>query len=207
MSRTRHRCRLALEVLEKRLAMSSARDLHILPTPTVPLPPGDTLTLLNDFAQVYGTKLNQPTYNPAFDLNHNGRIGQVDGRLLLKELPPLGPKVPIRLYVAIAPQDNAHPPVPTNLGGVTHLIDPLVVGHTTPGALVFTGTGTTDLKLAGPVVVANAQGNFSLHVQMSDGINQFDLLAVDHYGHQTLRAFPILWLGFARYQAEHPKKT
>ena len=49
------------------------------------------------------------------------------------------------------------------------------------------------------------QGNFSLKVKLSDGINQFDFQAVDPYGQQTLRAFPILWLGFAKYESDHPK--
>jgi hypothetical protein len=53
--------------------------------------------------------------------------------------------------------------------------------------------------------VADAQGNFSIKVKMSDGINELDLQAVDPYGQQTLRAFPILWLGFAKYESAHPK--
>ena len=78
--------------------------------------------------------------------------------------------------------------MPKNSGGVTHSKDPTVLGHTTPGASVFTGTGTLDLKLRGPAVVADANGNFSLKVDLTDGINQLDFQAVDPYGRQTLRA-------------------
>ncbi|MDR3633885.1 MAG: hypothetical protein P4L84_08775 [Isosphaeraceae bacterium] len=216
MSTTRLRCRLVLEVLEERLALSAAHAA----SPTAPaqvesqrsaaapnIPAGDTLTVLNEFVQAYLSRVGQPNYNPALDLNHNGQIGQDDGRLLLHALPPLSRKVPLNLVVRIAPQDKARGSVPTNLGGVTYHMDPTVEGHTTPGALIFTGSGVTDLKLDGPAVVADAQGNFSLKVKLSNGINQFDLEVVDAYGQQTLRAFPILWLGFSSYEAAHPRKT
>ena len=168
------------------------------------IPPGSTLTVLNEFTKFYPSVAGEPNFNPAFDVNHNGQIGQSDGRILLHALPPLSPKIPLTLNVALAPPDQVHGHVPTNLGGVTYSQEPTVVGHTTPGALIFTGTGTLDLKLRGPAVVANAQGNFSIKVKMSDGINELDLQAVDPYGQQTLRGFPILWLGFAKYENEHP---
>ena len=116
----------------------------------------------------------------------------------------MSPKIPIALDVTLAPEDKVRSHVPTNSGGVTYSKTPTVVGHTTPGALIFTGTGTLDLKLRGPAVVADAQGNFSVKVKMSDGINQFDLEAVDPFGQQKLRAFPILWIGFAKFESNHP---
>jgi hypothetical protein len=192
------RFRPVLEGLEDRLALTTVA------------PAGnavDTLAILQAFVKAYGSHVGQPNYNPAFDLNHNGQIGQDDGRRLLHALPPLSPKIPISLNVTLAPQDKARGHIPTNLGGNTYSKEPTVLGHTTPGALIFTGTGTTDLKLRGPAVVADADGNFSIKVKLTDGINQFDLQAVDPYGQQTLRAFPIYWLGFARYESAHPKKT
>ena len=41
----------------------------------------ETVAILDEFAQAYLTHVGQPNYNPAFDLNHNGQIGQTDGRL------------------------------------------------------------------------------------------------------------------------------
>jgi hypothetical protein len=214
MSTTRARRRLTLEVLEERWALSTVHGVHHT-TPAqyeskrsvtaATIPPGSTLTVLNEFTKYYPSVAGEPKYNPAFDLNHNGQIGQTDGKILLHSLPPLSPKVPITLNVALAPPDQVQSDVPTNLGGVTYSKNPTVVGHTTPGSLVFTGTGTLDLKLRGPAVVANAKGDFSIKVKMSDGINQFDLQAVDPYGQQTLRAFPIRWLGFAKYASAHPR--
>jgi hypothetical protein len=213
MSTTRTRRRLTLEVLEERLALSATHGLyHATPVPNVSkgsavattIPPGDTLTVLNEFTKYYPSVVGEPNYNPAFDLNHNGQIGQTDGRILLHSLPPLSPKIPLALNLILAPEDQVHGHVPTNLGGDTYSKDPTILGHTTPGALIFTGSGTVDMKLRGPAVVADAKGNFSLKVTLSSGINAYDFQAVDPYGQQTLRAFPILWLGFAKYESAHP---
>jgi hypothetical protein len=116
--------------------------------------------------------------------------------------------MPLTLNVALAPKDRVRGPVPTNLGGVTHHKVPTIVGHTAPGALVFTGAGTVDVKLTDPVLVADSHGNFSMQLVQADGINQLDFRAIDAYGQQTqLLAFPVLWLGFARYENAHPRKT
>jgi hypothetical protein len=190
MATIRTRYRLELEGLEERLTLSTAQPAT---APSV-----NTIAILDEFAKAYLTRVGDPNYNPAFDLNHNGQIGQGDGRLLLHLLPPVGPKIPITLTVALSPQDKARGHVPQNSGGVTHNQNPTVLGHTTPGALIFTGSGTLDLKLFGPVAVADAHGNFSLVDHLTAGINQLDLQAVDRYGQQTLRAFPILWLNFGK---------
>jgi hypothetical protein len=90
---------------------------------------------------------------------------------------------------------------------VTHSKEPTVLGHTSPGALIFTGNGTVDLKLQGPAAVADARGNFSIKLTMDAGINQEDFQAVDRYGQQKLRAFPIYWLNFRAYEMRHPRNT
>ncbi len=191
MSRSCRNSRPVLEALEDRLPLSAP----------------DTLSTLRGFTQAYLSHAGQPNYQTAFDLNHNGRIGQDDGRLLLRALPPVGPKLPLTLRVALAPQDQARGPLPKNSGGVTHRRVPTVIGHTTPGALIFTGKGTVDLKLRGPAYVADANGNFAFKDDLTDGINQLDILAVDRYGRQTLRAFPIYWLDFSGYESAHPKSV
>ena len=53
--------------------------------------------------------------------------------------------------------------------------------------------------------MAGRDGSFRIATTLTDGINQFDLQAVDPFGRQTLRAFPIYWLDFGRYEAAHPK--
>jgi hypothetical protein len=203
-----------VEGLEGRLALSSMSQAGAVgENPIIPGPPGTgtdqgTLAELVAFSNAYLSRFRQPNYNPAFDFDHNGQIGQTDAKILLRQLPPVSPKIPLTLNVALAPQDRARGHVPTNLGGVTHKKTPKIVGHTTPGALVFTGTGTVDVKLKGPVLVADSQGNFSLKLDQSDGFNNLDFLAIDAYGQQTpLRAYPLYWLDFSQYEAAHPRKT
>ncbi len=196
MSSRRTRTRLAVESLEGRLALTATAA-----------PVNPTLAVLTAFTHAFLSKFGQPNYNPALDLNHNGQIGQTDAELLLKALPPISPKIPLQLRVALAPEDQFNGPHGAISGGATFNMNPTVIGHTTPGSLVLTGTGTLDLKLGFKAVVADAQGNFSVQVPMSNGINQFDLLVLDPFGHQTRRAFPILWLGFGRFAASHPKNT
>jgi hypothetical protein len=189
------------EGLEPRLAPSTPMPAPVATTIQ------DTLAALQAFTAHYPSRLGNANYDPAFDLNHNGQIGQDDGKLLLHSLPPVSPPIPLSVQVNLAPADQAHGSLPHNSGGITHHRQVTVLGHTSPGALVFTGTGTIDLKLHGPAYVADAQGNFKVPLTMKDGINQFDVQAVDAYGRQSLRAYPIYWLDFAAYENAHPRKT
>ena len=213
MQTTQKRCLLGLELLEKRLPQSTMVGLypttssarHESPeTAAHTIPPGNTLSILEGFVTAYPSVKGQPKYNPVYDLNHNGQIGQSDGRILLHSLPPLSPKIPITINVALAPADRVRGPVPTNLGGDTFSKNPVIVGHTTPGALIFTGTGTLDEKLRGPAFVANGQGEFALQIEVSSGLTELAFQAVDAYGQQTNLSFPILWLGFSEYEKTHP---
>lgn len=166
-----------------------------------------TLEALQGFVAAYPSMAGGPRYNPIYDLNHNGQIGQDDGRILLRLLPPVGPKIPLNIQIKLAAQDQARGSLPQNSGGVTISRQPTVVGRTQPGALVFSGTGTTDLKLRGPAAVADQNGYFEFTPTMTDGVNQFDVQVVDRYGRQVLRAFPIVWTGFGQYEAAHPRST
>jgi hypothetical protein len=210
VSKNQRRCQPDLEGLEPRLTMSKTSPTGIGTLPSAPGASGGgqgTLAVLQAFTEAYLTRFGDPNYKRTLDLNHNGQIGQEDGRILLHSLPPMSQRIPLTLNLTLASHDKAKGHVPTDLGGVTHRKDPTVLGHTTPGALIFTGAGTLDLKLRGPAVVADAKGNFSLMVDLTDGINQHDFQAVDPFGHQTLRAFPIYWLDFAKYENAHPAKT
>ena len=212
MKRSIRRCLRDLEGMEERLTLSAVPHWPVVSISQVtrvvstPSTSSKTLVPLNGFVKAYLSRVGEPNYNAAYDLNHNGQIGQVDGRLLLHSLPPVSPDIPLNLRVTLVPKDKAKSPVPSNSGGVTHSKNPTVLGHTTPGALVFIGTGTVDLKLHTAAAVADAQGNFSYTYNLADGINQLDFQVVDPYGHQVLLAFPIYWLNFAGYEAAHPKQ-
>jgi hypothetical protein len=212
MSRDRARFRPSVEGLEERLDLANVAPLSLPASPITPGPPGvgtdsGTLAVLEAFSKSYGSSVGQSNYVYGFDLNHNGQIGQADAKLLLRALPPVSANTGLTLNVTLSPQDKVLHPHVTNLGGVTYSRDPLILGHTLPGALIFTGTGTLDWKLRGPVLVADANGNFSFRFQQSDGINPLDLQAIDRYGHQVSLSYPVLWLGFGAYENAHPKKT
>ena len=209
MSNHRRRYQLNLEGLEERMALSAAASAAA-PTALAAQAASasqNTVATLQAFTQAYLSTFGQPNYNPAFDFNRNGFIGQDDGRHLLRSLPPLTRKIPLNLTLVVAPEDRPRAFKSINSGGASVSKETTVLGHTTPGALIFTGTGTLDLKLRGPAAVANAKGNFSLNVTLENGINQLDVQAVDHFGQQNLRAFPIYWTGFSHFQNTHPQKT
>lgn len=220
MSKARPKFRFALEALESRLAFSAVRPLavaagHAIPGPparppiVAPVIPGaaETIATLREFTQHYPSRVGEPNYDPAFDLNQNGLIGQGDGKLLLRALPPVSPRRPLRLAVTLAPDSQARGTVPTNLGGVTQTKTPTILGRTSPGALIFTGTGLVDLRLTGPALVADEHGNFSTTLDLDAGVSQFDLMVVDRYGQQYLRAFPIMWTQFGAHANAHPRRT
>lgn len=220
MSKARSRYRFALEALESRLAFSAVRPLaaaaaHAIPRPparppiVAPVLPGaaETIATLREFTQHYPSRIGEPNYDPAFDLNHNGLIGQGDGKMLLRALPPVSPRRPLRLAVTLAPDSQAKGSVPTNSGGVTQTKTPTILGRTSPGALIFTGSGLVDLRLTGPALVADEQGNFSTTLDLDSGLAQFNVMAVDRYGQQYLRAFPIYWTQYGDFANAHPRRV
>ncbi|ODT98597.1 MAG: hypothetical protein ABS79_05610 [Planctomycetes bacterium SCN 63-9] len=209
MRRFIRRHRPLFELLECKLALSNvtplADSMSREPAQAVATRNQNTLQTLQAFTLSYPSTFGGPRYDPAFDLNQNGRVGQDDGRQLLRSLPALGRKRPITLTLSLAPRDRARGTVPNNSGGVTHSMEPTVIGHTSPGALIFTGSGTVDFKLKGPAAVADQNGNFSIKLKMTAGINQEDFQAVDRYGQQKSHAFPIYWLGFRAHENRHPQ--
>ena len=57
--------------------------------------------------------------------------------------------------------------------------------------------GRVSVEVASPVIVTE---------QLTKRYAGADFLAVDRYGQQYLRADPILWLGFGKYESAHPTK-
>jgi hypothetical protein len=156
-----------------------------------------TLNTLKAFTKAYLTTSHDALYNPAVDVNHNGFIGQGDGKLLLRELSPLTKEIPLKVDLILAPQDQVHGHVSSNSGGHTYHKSVTILGHTTPGSLVFSDSVLGDYSFTGPATYADQNGNFSFRVQMREGLNNFDFLTVDAYGQQTIRDYPIFWIPFA----------
>ncbi|MBX6313041.1 MAG: hypothetical protein IRY99_09030 [Isosphaeraceae bacterium] len=155
------------------------------------------LTDLQDFAPAYLTFKGDGFYNPAADANHNGFIGQGDARFLVRNITPLTPKRPLSIEVALAPGDQAHLRRFHVSGAETFKQQVTIIGKTTPGSIVFADSGLGDYTFTGPALPTDAQGRFSVVVHNQEGINNYEFLAIDPYGQQTIRAFPILWLPFA----------
>lgn len=164
--------------------------------------PGDVLgtgqvTLADEraFAAANLSHQGQPAYNPMADANQNGKVGQSDGRLLLRNFAPLTPPIPQRVFLSLSPAEQAHVPA-KNSGGITYQKDVTIYGSTTPGSLIFSDSGLGDYSFKGPAFSTDPQGRFLVPVELVDGINNFQFLVIDPFGHHTIRAFPIMWLGF-----------
>jgi hypothetical protein len=167
------------------------------PIATTPSEQQATLSVLTAFTKAFLTTPRDPLYNPAVDVNHNGFIGIGDGRLLLGSLPPLTRMIPLRVTLTLSRTEGVFTKVPSNSGDHTNFKTVTILGHTTPGALIFSDNSSGDYSFQGPATVANAQGNFSFKVTNTQGINNNDFLIVDAYGQQLIRDDPIFWLPFA----------
>ncbi len=106
------RWRFRLERLEERCVPSTFRALPADPAiVTGPPSPGTLVGDINGdgrvdtadekiFADAYNTKVGDPKYNPAADLNHNGYVGQGDGKILLARLTNPPRYTPLRMRMA-----------------------------------------------------------------------------------------------------------
>jgi hypothetical protein len=157
------------------------------------------LSDLPAYTHSFGTIQVDARYSRAADANLNNQVGQDDGKLLLRNLTPPTRKIPLNVFLTLAPQDAAKGPTPPNSGGKTYRQDVTILGRTTPGSIVFTDDpNNPDYKFKGPALSTDAQGNFAIQVHLKSGINNFDFLAVDPYGQQTIRDYPILWLNYGK---------
>jgi len=161
---------------------------------------GDGQVTLADetlFVDSFGSTRGNANYLPAADANQNGQIGQGDARFLLRNLRPLTPKVPLSLTLNLSPHDAAKGPTPKTSGGKTHHKNVTILGHTTPGSLIFLDAGLGDFSFGGAAVAADARGNFAIRVTNKEGLTNYNFLAIDPYGQQVIRVYPVFWLNFA----------
>jgi len=149
------------------------------------------------FQSAYRSTSRNANYLPSADANQNGQIGHGDAKFLLRNLKPLTPKVPLSLFLTLAPEDAAKGPTSQNSGGSTHHKIVTVLGRTTPGSFVFRDNGLGDYSFDGDVIAADDQGNFSVKVINQEGLTTVNFLVIDPYGQQLTRAYPILWINYA----------
>ncbi len=161
---------------------------------------GDGVVNLSDlplFAAAYGSKVGQPAYNAAADFNLNGTVNLDDAKALEHNMTPLTPDQPLTAVVNLQPTNQAQYPASKNSGGSTFKKDVTIVGHTTPGSLVIEDSSGQDFTFTGAAVPTNAQGYFFIKSKNSSGVNQNDLLILDPFGKQLIRAYPIFWIPYA----------
>ena len=156
-----------------------------------------TLADLKAFSSHYLTTTNDALYSPLADANQNGQVGIVDARFLERNLKPLGPKVPMFINFTLAPGDAVVGHHSSISGGATRKEEVTILGRTVPGSIVFADSGLGDYTFVGPALPTDAHGNFSITVKNREGVNQYDFLAIDPYGQQIIRDFPIFWVAFA----------
>jgi hypothetical protein len=162
---------------------------------------GDGKVDLSDmqaFAPAYLTHLGDGFYNPAADANRNGFIGQGDAKLMVRNLAPITPRIPLNVQLALAPGQYVRGTNFMTSGGVTNHKDITIVGKTTPGSAIFADSGLGDYSFTGPFLTTDAHGNFSLAAKNKEGLNNYEFLVIDPFGHQKIRDFPVFWIPFAQ---------
>jgi hypothetical protein len=166
--------------------------------------PGDTngdhrvdFADLVEFNKSFNSHVGDPRYSTAADATQNGFVGHDDGNLIVRNLSPLTPPGPLTVSLHLAPGEQIVSPRAeglsvSNSGGLTRLTDVTVLGHTTPGSIVYIDNGLGDYKFNGGTTFADANGNFSIPFHLSAQLTNTEYLIVDPYQHQTIRAFPIM---------------
>jgi hypothetical protein len=159
---------------------------------------GDGHVDLNDlkaFVVAFETHRGDAFYKPSADANQNGFVGQGDARFILRNLTPLTPKIPLQLKLHLAPGEQVlHPDGIHNSGGITRQTDITILGHTTPGSIVFSDAAQGNFAFNGRALATDAQGNFQEHAHLTSALTNFTYLAIDPYGQQKIESFPVLLL-------------
>jgi hypothetical protein len=195
------RSRLGVEWLEPRLALSLTVAAPAIDfsgaNGAVPADRNRSFTPadLQAYTKAYQSHIGQPNYNPAYDFNGTGYIGQNDARPILRGLAAITRHLRFRIEMNLAPGEQIMGRHPINSGGVTYKKDVTVIGHTTPNSIVFTdnigGAVPANFKFQGPAVVANAKGAFTVSYKLGIGLTQTNYLIFTPFGQQQIHAFPI----------------
>lgn len=222
MPSSHHQNRPGVEWLDARLVMSVAvpaapeqaaavlaltSPIHPVPgshpsaNPNRPFTPAD----LQTYAKVYLSFQGASDFNPQYDFNGTGFIGQPDATPILRGLAGITPRIPLQLQLALAPGEQVLGHHPSDNGGVTQLGTVTVVGKTTPNSIVFIDGPTTathrgatgNFKFQGGALATNSQGYFFYTIKLAADSHSGSLTAPvflirTPFNQQLIRAFPIL---------------
>lgn len=150
---------------------------------------------LESFVKAFTATSNDAFYKPSADANKNGFVGHGDARFLERNFTPsFSRAVPLDITFHLAPGEQVlHPPV-HNSGGITHDANAIIMGHTLPGSIVFSDSSLGNYTFDGLAIATDAHGNFQQKVHLTDPLTNFEFLAIDPYGRQVIRAFPVYFL-------------
>lgn len=156
------------------------------------------LTDMQAFSVAYLSHIGDGFYNPAADFNHNGFIGMGDAKLMVRNLAPITPRIPLKVDLKLAPGQYAHDSGFINSGGITYDKEITIVGRTTPGSAIFVDGPQAFFTFTGPFLTTDEHGNFTLTGTNNTGLNNFQFLVIDPFGNQVTRLFPVFWIPFAQ---------
>jgi hypothetical protein len=152
---------------------------------------------LQAFAAAFTSVPGDPKYNLAADFNHDGIVNQIDAKALMENMPPQTPNVALQLVMNLLPADQAQYAAPKNSGGSTLKKDVTIEGHTMPSSIVLEDATTAYYKWDGAAIATDANGNFEVNEQNTQGVNTYNFLVIDPYGQQLIRSYPVFWIPFA----------
>jgi hypothetical protein len=156
-----------------------------------------TVADLAAFAPHFLSNAGGSLYDPAADANLNGQVAAGDARYIERNMAPLTRRVPTFVTFHLGPGEQVRQHPSTNSGGVTYDKNVTIIGHTIPGALVFSDSADADYTFTGPILPTDARGIFTLNATLTSGINNFDFLIVDQFGRQFIKDFPVFWSAYA----------
>ena len=219
MKRSNLRLRPVLETVEARIVCASVvfgststGSDNFAPLPAVipgRFPSADRFRAftqgdLENYTRSYLSFSGEANFNPAYDFNGTGFIGQNDATPILRGLASITPheRLTVHLKLANGQLRTAHP---SDNGAVTRLSTVTVVGKTTPNSVIFVDALVANrygfagnLKFQGGAVASDAQGNFDITTPLTplskNSLSTLTLLVKDPFGATTLRAFPIVRL-------------
>ncbi len=110
---------------------------------------------------------------------------------------PLTPRIPLNLTVHIIVPDQFPGRRPVNAhGGVAAVSDVTIVGHTTPGSLVFLdGPDGANYQFEEAAFPTDAHGNFSYTLHLTKALTNTEYLVIDPFGQQIIKALPVRLAG------------
>ena len=217
MRRHRNQARPALEGLDARIICAAAAPgLVQVSAPLPEIRPGTfpsadrsrpfTPADLQAYARAYLSFRGEANFDPAFDFNGTGFIGQNDATPILRGLEGVTPKVPLTLKLRLAPGQQLLTAHPSVSGAATRLGTVTVVGQTTPNSAIFFDAfadsrlgASGNFKFRGGALTSDATGRFTYTIALTplskNSLTTLNLLVRTPFDQQTIRAFPILRVG------------